>query len=251
MSGAGPRRGWGSDPCPAPLDNRPRPRLVSTRPHPPPSVSEEHGASPLPRLPLEHRPRTQSRVLQRTVVPTDSQVRPPIRKPPPSPSASVCLTHSLPLQPPPGVWPFPPGPAVLLTSFAAGAGPPPQAAVQELVCPRRAGPCHQPGSGFMQEHLGRRGQERFQPGPRSLPTPHIHPQCKPEPHGHSPSAWQAGNSVPDASDHSGPSGSHGARGQRPGTHCPGPVRPGRVPAASAAATGWCAPQGAGHTRAAA
>lgn len=39
------------------------------------------------------------------------------------------------------------------TCFAALHPPPPQAAVQQLVGARGAGPGHQPGSGFMQEHL--------------------------------------------------------------------------------------------------
>lgn len=36
-----------------------------------------------------------------------------------------------------------------LTSFATRACPPPQTAVQQLVCPRGTGPCHQPGCGLM------------------------------------------------------------------------------------------------------
>ena len=39
--------------------------------------------------------------------------------------------------------------AAPLTSFATGTGPLSQTAVQELLCPRGAGPCHQPGRGLM------------------------------------------------------------------------------------------------------
>lgn len=39
------------------------------------------------------------------------------------------------------------------TCFAALHPSPPQAAVQQLVSARRAGPGHQPGGGFVQEHL--------------------------------------------------------------------------------------------------
>ena len=99
----------------------------------------------------------------------------------------------------------------------------------------------------MEEHLGRRGQGRFGPGRHALPAPRVPTGAQ----GHSPSAWQAGSSAPGASGHSGPSGSRAARAQRPGPRCSSPARPGRVGAASAAATGWCAPQGAGHTGAAA
>lgn len=95
------------------------------------------------------------------------------------------------------------------------------------------------------------GGARRGSGHHSLQTPHVCPHHKSGPRGHSPSAWQAGHSVPDASGHSSPSGNHEARGQRPGPHLQGPARPGWVPAASAAARGWCAPQGAGHTGAAA
>lgn len=42
----------------------------------------------------------------------------------------------------------------LLTSFATGARPPPQTAIQELVCPCRTCPCHQPSCGLMEKHLG-------------------------------------------------------------------------------------------------
>lgn len=103
-------------------------------------------------------------------------------------------------------------------------------------------------------HVGIPGQEEpgeVQVRPHSLQTPHVCPHRKSGLCGHSPSAWQAEHSVPDASGHSGPSGNHEARGQRPGPHLQGPARPGWVPAASAAARGWCAPQGAGHTGAAA
>ena len=76
------------------------------------------------------------------------QFPPSLRLGLPSKSQGSCVSYGLPLQPSPGLRPFPPGPAGLLTSFA-GADPPPQAAIQKLVCPRRAGPCHQSGSGFM------------------------------------------------------------------------------------------------------
>lgn len=44
------------------------------------------------------------------------------------------------------------------TCFAALHPSPPQAAVQQLVGARGAGPGHQPGSGFVQEHLDWEGQ---------------------------------------------------------------------------------------------
>lgn len=116
--------------------------------------------------PVEHRlggSRAQSPVPQRTVPPPRSHqvtsAEPlglPLTQPP---SASINPAGALPTQAgrrklgqPPPLQGQP-----LLTSFAAGACPPPQTAVQELVCPCGAGPCHQPGRGFMEEHLGRSG----------------------------------------------------------------------------------------------
>lgn len=112
-----------------------------------------------------------------------------------------------------------------LTSLAAGACPPPQTAVQELVCPCGAGPSHQPGSGLVQEYLGSRRQERgcFKLG---FHSPHLPVVSSPnrsqtagrQTHEDSPYAWQARSLEPDASDHSGPSGSPEAPEQRPEAH---------------------------------
>lgn len=53
--------------------------------------------------------------------------------------------------------------------------------------------------------------------------------------------------MPAASSCSGPAGSHAAQGQKPEARCWCPGLPGPGPGAAAAATGWCVPQGAGHT----